>query len=646
MNITLNRRIIYFVKLVPLLIFFCSAAYSQINFISPKSTDTLLTGQPLRISWAGTTVPPGWSLYYSNDDGKSWLLIKDSIMSDFYDWKIPDFDSLKLRFKIVCDYIASPDLLWEIINAHNAEIRSVDISGDGKYILSSGADTTVKIWDIQSKKTIDSIKLPVQSVFNTYFFHGSDTIIAAVDSSIYIWDRNNRNLMQIGKDYFLNIVRSCAVHPYLPFIAASSYDGTMKVFSILTGDTVASFNADDMSNSYSSAISKDGSLLMFSTYSGDSYIYSFPGKNFLMKLNSNDRSGSRLVWTSCFSPDNSIIATGGVDNKIRLWQLGSGNLYDTLKAHTSQVRALVFHPGGKILMSGSLDGTIRQWSIDNDKQITSPINHGGPVLSCGYSPTGDSIVTAGRDNSIRLWKNFESFHFADSVNCIVKYPLFVGIPNIRSKVGDFFIMPLIIENKNDIPDFRNKKLDLNIKIGFPSKLMDIRDSFKIINSTAGYDTLEVSLRNNAIDDTLINIESLALFAGSYNSDILDFINFRISNSDDYYIEKYNGLITISGFCGGIVPRDINFSASGVMININPNPVSNDMSIELYLLEEGFYNLYLYDLKGGLAKTLLSEQMKPGDYYFYYNVYFLKSGYYFLRLETPSGNYLKKIMIIR
>jgi WD40 repeat protein len=646
MKISPKKRLLYISLLSSFLFILYLPVSAQLNIITPKPTDTLLTGELTRIQWAGIAEPPGAALYYSNDDGVNWILIKDSILSNYYDWTIPAFDTLKLRFKLVNDYTLSPNILWEIKNAHNAEIRSVHISEDGKYILSAGADTTIKLWDIQTKKIIDSNKLPEQSLYNAYFEHGSDTVIAAVDSSFVLWDRINNKTTQTGEGYFTNIVRSCAVHPSMPFVAASSYDGTLKVFSIITGDTVAVFHADDMSNSYTTTFSHDGSLLMFSTYSGDSYVYSFAGKNLVMKLNSDDRSGSRLVWSACISPDNRTIATGGVDNEIRLWQLNSGIVLDTITGHKSQIRSLSFHPSGNILLSGSLDGTVRQWDITTGREVTTPIIHGGQVLSCGYSPTGDSIVTAGRDNAIRLWKNFQSFHYADSVTCIVKYPLTVRLPNIQIKEGDFFRLPLLLENKNGIPDFENKKLVLNVKILFPSMLMDIRDSVLVAGSITGFDTLEMNLTNSAINDTLVNIQSLALFAGSNNSQRLNFVQFNVINSDDYYIKKYDGSITITGYCEGTIPRDINFSVSGVMFNLEPNPADYGINIELKLLEDGFYSLSVYDLKGNLEKVLISKELKPGSYYGSYGIGYLRNGMHYLILQTPSENYAKKLMIVR
>lgn len=66
-----------------------------------------------------------------------------------------------------------------------------------------------------------------------------------------------------------------------------------------------------------------------------------------------------------FRPDGQVLATGGADRAVRLWDVGGRRpLGQLLAGHRDHVRGLVFSPDGRLLASASIDGSVILWDVD------------------------------------------------------------------------------------------------------------------------------------------------------------------------------------------------------------------------------------------------------------------------------------------
>lgn len=152
-----------------------------------------------------------------------------------------------------------------------------------------------------------------------------------------------------------------------------------------------------------------------------------------------------------WSPDGRLLATGGNDNLVVIWDR-AGNTVHTLEAHTAAVKALAWCPWQPSVLAtggGTADKSIKFWnasrgtlvnSIDTKSQIsgllwnaehrelisghgfsenqlsvwkfpsltkvTELTGHTERILSMAISPDGTTVVSAAGDETLRFWKCF------------------------------------------------------------------------------------------------------------------------------------------------------------------------------------------------------------------------------------------------
>ncbi|GMH06710.1 hypothetical protein Nepgr_008550 [Nepenthes gracilis] len=128
--------------------------------------------------------------------------------------------------------------------------------------------------------------------------------------------------------------------------------------------------------------------------------------------------GTKPVLTLDFHPISGILATGGADFDIKIWQIESGEVtkkvptasyQNSLSYHSAAVNALRFSPSGEYLASGADGGELLLWKLHSTDagqawKVHKTLSfHRKDILDLQWSGDGVFLISGSVDNSCLIW---------------------------------------------------------------------------------------------------------------------------------------------------------------------------------------------------------------------------------------------------
>ncbi|MCP4105023.1 MAG: WD40 repeat domain-containing protein, partial [Desulfobacteraceae bacterium] len=235
------------------------------------------------------------------------------------------------------------------------------------YLLSAGEDKAVRVWDIETGKTVRFIR---------------GEIGAGHEGKIYAMALSpDGRMVAVGGWLAGRVEERCAVRLH--------DTATGRVLGILKGHTNVILSL---------AFSLDGKYLA-SGQSGTSNptvrIWDADKKKQMHVLEGHKNKISALA----FSPDEKHLVSGSVDHTLILWGVRYGRQIATLAGHKDDVYSVAYDLRGRYIASGSWDNTIRLWDGMTGRFIKILADQGTGIGSLTFSPDGTKLLSGTSESS-------------------------------------------------------------------------------------------------------------------------------------------------------------------------------------------------------------------------------------------------------
>ncbi|HMG76447.1 MAG TPA: serine/threonine-protein kinase [Pyrinomonadaceae bacterium] len=284
------------------------------------------------------------------------------------------------------------------LTRHRFQIDSIAFSPDGKTFASGSLDLTIKLCDAQTGNLKLSLDGHTEGISSVAFSPDGATLASASrDKTVKLWDSQTGALKQTLKAQD-DWVTAVAFSPDGKSLATASDDGSVKLWDAHTGALQQSL-AGHSGKVFSVAFAPDG--------------LASAGEDKTVKFWNTDRDFGNLtriltghtdaVWSIAFSPDGKTLASGSGDQTVKLWDVQSGTLKQTLPQE-SAVYVVAFSRDGTMLAMGSYDSKVKLWNLESRTLQQTLTGHEGGVFALAFSPDGKTLASGGVDKTVKVWR--------------------------------------------------------------------------------------------------------------------------------------------------------------------------------------------------------------------------------------------------
>jgi eukaryotic-like serine/threonine-protein kinase len=278
------------------------------------------------------------------------------------------------------------------LGGHRDLVEALAISPDGRLLVSGSYDATVRVWDVVGRRPVRQLKGHKKAVLAVaYDVHSGLIASGSRDRTVILWRgaTGARMATLVGHDGDVN---SVAFSPDGAVLATASADRTVRLWDPQSGRLRARLTGhrDEV---YGVAFSPRGNLLASTSFDGTIRLWD-PAKGSLVGVLTGSRRQG-YAFRVAFSPGGKLLAAARQltekDSEIELWDVASRRVVKRFKGHRGLVNALAFSPDGGLLLSGGKDQTVRLWEVGSGR-LAQVLRHARPVTTAIFAPDGRSMI--------------------------------------------------------------------------------------------------------------------------------------------------------------------------------------------------------------------------------------------------------------
>jgi len=376
----------------------------------------------------------------------------------------------------------APSFLIQRFHHHSERVTCLSWSPDSLYIMSGSADMSARIYSVydrivyekdrnqvnekSEKHTFieDNVVLPPsmplpkktrvfgghkEKIVACFLTKDPNTVITvSKDATLFIWKFEDKKWIIATRKHFQmgSAVTMAKLHPSENMIIVAFTKGFFTTYDLpdlrqiatlkISKHKITALTVNSTGEWFAVGVAKVGSLL----------VWEWQSERYILK----QRGHPAGLQCLAYGHEGKYIATGGNDNKLKIWKVDDGFGFVTFDDHTGPITGIDFSSKKQVVVSCSRDGTVRAfdliryrnfriltspqprnfncvsvdpsgdviaagcsdsfevylWSLQTGNLIDVLEGHTGPISSLAFNPAFPALATASWDTTVKMWDVF------------------------------------------------------------------------------------------------------------------------------------------------------------------------------------------------------------------------------------------------
>jgi WD40 repeat protein len=296
--------------------------------------------------------------------------------------------------------------LLRIFECH-AVPTSLQITPNGDCVIAACSDESVIAWNVESGKVLWNIRdtgtlsVPLadggRGAALAVLANGN--VLLGTSQGVSLWnpleDRKPRDLLSINEG-----VAHIAVNRENSIALIACNRGTLTVFDPQALKLIRRFKGRAR-HIGGMAMCPDGRFAITGGYDKSVRLWDVESGDLEETL---DPLHEGFVYSIAIAEDGSIALSASGDRSIRVWDLTNKKLSKVLLGHQHRVYTVAISRDAKRALSGSHDRTIKLWDLETGAVTRTFTGHSDSVYLTAFTPNERYAISASRDRTIRVWE--------------------------------------------------------------------------------------------------------------------------------------------------------------------------------------------------------------------------------------------------